>query len=31
MKRAWPGQKLRVNTKLKYLVDIGENWMFIKK
>ena len=31
MKQAWLGQKLRVNTKLKYLVHVGENLMFIKK
>ena len=30
LKQAWPGQKLRVNTKLKYLVHVGENLMFIK-
>ena len=31
LKQAWVGQKLRVNTKLEYLVHVGKNLMFVKK
>ena len=30
LKQAWPGKKLGLNTKMKYLVRVGENLMFVK-